>query len=157
MTTATLEKKSTDSVNEQSVKAIDKPDDTFPIITRLFEYMAGKDERSKFILALIIRVIALLGLIAMPFVTGEAINVINDPTGATAGLQRLVTIGVIAGAVYLVMSFFAERLFADMATRGLKKLQTRLFSHMQTNGCFWHTALCNPSVSGIIKLDNFSG
>jgi len=30
MTTATLEKNSTDSVNEQSEKSFDKPDDTFP-------------------------------------------------------------------------------------------------------------------------------
>ncbi|MEA3439419.1 MAG: ABC transporter ATP-binding protein [Chloroflexota bacterium] len=132
MTTATLEKKSSDSVNEKSVNAIDKPDDTFPIIGRLFDYMAGKDERSKFILALIVRVIALVGLVAIPFLTGQAINVVSDPNGTTAALQQWVIIAVIAGAVYLVMSFFAERLFADMATRGLQKLQTRLFSHMQT-------------------------
>lgn len=132
MTTATLEKKSTDSVNEQSVKAIDKPDDTYQIIARLFDYMAGEDERSKFILALIVRVIALIGLTALPFLTGEAINVISDPNGTLAELQRWVTIAVIAGAVYLVMTFFAERMFADMATKGLQKLQTRLFSHMQT-------------------------
>ncbi len=132
MTTATLEKKSTDSVNEQSVKAIDKPDDTFQIIARLFDYMAGEDERSKFILALIVRVIALIGLIAIPFLTGQAINVLSDPNGTVAELQRWVVIAAIAGVIYLVMSFFAERLFADMATRGLQKLQTRLFSHMQT-------------------------
>jgi ATP-binding cassette subfamily B protein len=132
MTTATLEKKSTDSINEQSVKAIDKPDDTYQIIGRLFDYMAGEDERSKFILALIVRVIALTGLVAIPFLTGQAINVISDTNGTIAQLQQWVIIAVIAGVVYLVMSFFAERLFADMATRGLQKLQTHLFSHMQT-------------------------
>jgi len=132
MTTATLEKKSSDRVNEQAVKAIDKPDDTFQIIARLFDYMAGGDKRSKFILALIIRVVALIGLTALPFLTGQAINVVSDPNGTTAELQRWVTIAVIAGVVYLVMTFFAERIFADMATRGLQNLQTRLFSHMQT-------------------------
>jgi ATP-binding cassette subfamily B protein len=132
MTTATLEKNSTDSINEQPVKAIDKPDDTGKIIARLFEYMAGEKERSRFIWALIIRVIALIGLVAIPFLTGQAINVLSDPNGTTAALQRWVIIAAIAGVVYLVMSFFAERLFADMATRGLQKLQTRLFSHMQT-------------------------
>ncbi len=132
MTTATLEKKSSDSVNEKSVKAIDKPDDTFPIIARLFNYMAGEDERSKFILALIVRVIALVGLIAIPFLIGQAINVLSDPNGTVAELQRWVVIAAIAGVIYLVMSFFAERLFSDMATRGLQKLQTHLFSHMQT-------------------------
>jgi len=132
MTTATLEKKSTDSINEQSVKAIDKPDDTGKIIARLFDYMAGEDKRSKFNLALIVRVIALIGLTAISFLTGQAINVISDPNGTTAALQGWVTIAAIAGVIYLVMSFFAERLFADLATRGLQKLQTRLFSHMQT-------------------------
>jgi ATP-binding cassette subfamily B protein len=132
MTTATLEKKSTDSINEQSVKAIDKPDDTGKIIARLFDYMAGEDKRSKFNLALIVRVIALIGLTAIPFLTGQAINVISDPNGTTAALQGWVTIAVIAGVIYLVMSFFAERMFAELATRGLQKLQTRLFSHMQT-------------------------
>jgi ATP-binding cassette subfamily B protein len=132
MTTATLEKKSTDSINEQSVKAIDKPDDTYQIIGRLFDYMAGEDERSKFILALIVRVIALTGLVAIPFLTGQAINVISDTNGTIAQLQQWVIIAVIAGVVYLVFSFFAERIFADMATKGLQKLQTSLFAHMQT-------------------------
>jgi ATP-binding cassette subfamily B protein len=132
MTTATLEKKSTDSINEQSVKAIDKPDDTYQIIGRLFDYMAGEDERSKFILALIVRVIALTGLVAIPFLTGQAINVISDTNGTIAQLQQWVIIAVIAGVVYLVFSFFAERIFADMATKGLQKLQTHLFAHMQT-------------------------
>jgi len=118
MTTATLEKKSTNSANEQSVKAIDKPDDTFKIVGRLFEYMAGGAERSRFILALIIRVIALIALTAMPFLTGEAINVVSEPGGTTAELQRWVVIATIAGVIYLVMTFFAERLFADMATKG---------------------------------------
>ena len=68
----------------------------------------------------------------MPFLTGQAINVVSDPNGTIAALQRWVVIAVIAGVVYLVMTFFAERLFADMATKGLQKLQTRLFSHMQT-------------------------
>jgi len=132
MTTATLEKKSANSANEQSVKAIDKIDDTFKIIGRLFDYMAGGDERSRFILALIMRVIALMGLTALPFLTGQAINVISDPNVTTAELQRWVTLAVIAGVIYLGMTFFTERLFADMATKGLQKLQTRLFSHMQT-------------------------
>jgi len=132
MTTATLEKNSTDSVNEQSVKSIDKPDDTFPIIGRLFNYMADEDNRARFGLALVVRVIALICLTAIPFLTGEAINVVSDPNGNLAELQRWVTVGFIAGVIYLVMSFFAERIFADMATKGLQKLQNNLFAHMQT-------------------------
>jgi ATP-binding cassette subfamily B protein len=132
MTTATLDKKSSDRANERAVKAIDKPDDTFPIIGRLFDYMAGGDKRAKFALALVVRVIALICLTALPWITGEAINVISEPGGTIAQLQNWIIAGVIAGVVYLVMTFFAEQLFADMATRGLQKLQTHLFSHMQT-------------------------
>ncbi len=117
MTTGTLEKKSSNRVDEQTVKAIDKPDDTYQIIARLFDYMAGGDKRSKFIQALIVRVIALIGLTALPFLTGEAINVVSDPNGTTAELQRWVTIAVIAAVVYLVLTFFAERMFEDMETR----------------------------------------
>jgi len=132
MTTATLEKNSSDSVKNGSARAIDKPDDTSKIIARLFDYMVGGDKRPKFILALIIRVFALICLTAMPYLTGEAINVASDQNGTVAVLQRWVTIAVIAGVVYLVMTFFAEEMFADLATKALQKLQNHLFSHMQT-------------------------
>jgi ATP-binding cassette subfamily B protein len=94
--------------------------------------MAGGDKRSKFLQAMVVRVIALTGLIALPALTGQAINVISNPNGTIAELQRWVIYAVIAAAVFLVMSFIAERMFADLATRGLQKLQTHLFSHMQT-------------------------
>ncbi len=132
MTTATLDKKAADQVDKGSASAIDKPDDTRQILSQLLNYMAGGDKRSKFIQAMVVRVVALTGLIALPFLTGEAINVISDPNGTIAELQRWVIYAVIAVAVFLVMSFIAERMFADLATRGLQKLQTHLFSHMQT-------------------------
>jgi ABC-type multidrug transport system fused ATPase/permease subunit len=132
MTTATLDKKAADQVDKGSVRAIDKPDDTLQIISNLLDYMAGGEKRAKFIQALVVRVIALTGLIALPFLTGQAINVISDPNGTIAELQRWVIYAVIAAAIFLLMSFIAERMFADLATRGLQKLQTHLFSHMQT-------------------------
>jgi ATP-binding cassette subfamily B protein len=132
MTTATLDKKTSEQVIEQAPRAIDKPDDTFQIIGRLFDYMAGGSERYRFILALVIRVIALVCLTALPWLTGEAINVVSAPDGTISQLQQWIIIATIAGVVYLVTTFFAERLFADMATKGLENLQTKLFSHMQT-------------------------
>jgi ATP-binding cassette subfamily B protein len=132
MTTATLDKKAADQVDKGSVRAIDKPDDTLQIISNLLDYMAGREKRAKFIQALVVRVIALTGLIALPFLTGQAINVISNPNGTIAELQRWVIYAVIAAAIFLLMSFIAERMFADLATRGLQKLQTHLFSHMQT-------------------------
>jgi ATP-binding cassette subfamily B protein len=41
-------------------------------------------------------------------------------------------LGVIAGLVYLAGSFFADRIFSDLATKALSKLQIDLFSTMQT-------------------------
>ena len=132
MTTATLEKKSTKQVDKRSRSAIDKPDDTLQIISKLMNYMAGGKKQAKFILAVAIRVIALIGLICLPFLTGEAINVLQNPNGSVADLQRWVFYAIIAGGVFIVMTFFAERMFADLATQGLQGLQTHLFSHMQT-------------------------
>jgi ATP-binding cassette subfamily B protein len=132
MTTATLDKKAADQVDKGSASAIDKPDDTRQILSQLLNYMAGGDKRSKFIQAMVVRVVALTGLIALPFLTGEAINVISDPNGTIAELRSWVIYAVIAAAIFLVMSFIAERMFSDLATRGLQKLQTHLFSHMQT-------------------------
>ncbi len=131
MTTATLEKKTAERVERKSEQAIDKPDDTLKIIGLLLNYMAGEDKRAKFILAVIVRIIALLGLILLPALTGEAINVLQDPGGTLSALQNWVIYAVIAATVFLVMSFIAERMFADLATRGLQKLQKHLFSHMQ--------------------------
>jgi len=58
--------------------------------------------------------------------------VISDPNGSLEQLTRWAIYGVIAGVTYLVFSFFSDRLFARMATHGLFKLQTTLFSNLQT-------------------------
>ena len=131
MTTATLGKKSAEKVERRSVDAIEKPDDTLQILSQLLNYMAGEDKRARFVLAVVVRIVALLGLIALPALTGEAINVLQDPGGTLAELQRWILYAVIASAVFLIMTLLAERMFADLATRGLQKLQTHLFSHMQ--------------------------
>lgn len=132
MTTATLEKKSMSRAEKRAARALEKRDDTLQIIYQLLDYMAGGEMRAKFFVAIIVRVIALGGLLALPFLTGEAINVLQDPTSAIAELQRWVVYALIAGAIFLMMTFFAERLFADLATHGLQKLQIHLFSHIQT-------------------------
>jgi ABC-type multidrug transport system fused ATPase/permease subunit len=132
VTTATLENKSAKRANKRSKSAIDRPDDTLQIISKLMNYMAGETKRAKFILAVVVRVIALIGLICLPFLTGEAINVLQNPNGSVAELQSWVIYALIAGGVFIVMTFLAERMFADLATQGLQGLQTHLFSHMQT-------------------------
>jgi len=68
----------------------------------------------------------------LPALTGRAINVVSDPNGTVAELQTWILYAFIAGLFYIVLSFFAERIFSDLATKGLYKLQNALFDHMQT-------------------------
>ena len=112
--------------------SIDQPDQAPSTLNRLLGYMIGGDQRSRFILGVITRVVALLGLTALPFITGQAMNVISEPGGSLDQLYRWVLYGFIAGVIYLLFSFFSDRLFARMATHGLLQLQTTLFSNLQT-------------------------
>ncbi len=112
--------------------SIDQPDQSPSTLSRLLDYMVGGDQRSKLIWGVITRIVALLGLTALPFITGQAMNVISDPNGSLDDLNQWVLYGVIAGIVYLLFSFLSDRIFARMATNGLYKLQTNLFSNLQT-------------------------
>ncbi|MCB0163810.1 MAG: ABC transporter ATP-binding protein [Anaerolineae bacterium] len=109
-----------------------KKDDTLLIINRLLDFMTRGEARPKFLAALALRVIGLLGVIAVPYFTGQAINVISEPGGTHNELWRWVLYAFIAGGLYIALSLVAERLFSDLATRALYKLQRRLFEHMQT-------------------------
>ena len=132
MTAATAEKESMKAREKQAGRSLDKRNDTRQILSRLISHMAGEESRPKFIVALIVRVIALTGLIAIPYLTGQGINVLSAPGGSSAELQRWIIPALVAAVIYMGMSFLADRMFADMATKGLQKLQTALFSHMQT-------------------------
>ncbi|MDX1414985.1 MAG: ABC transporter ATP-binding protein [Candidatus Promineifilaceae bacterium] len=112
--------------------AIEKKDDTFEVLGRLVGYMAGGKARGRFIVALILRILGLIGLIMLPTFTGQAINVASNPNGTVSELQTWILYAFAAGAVYLLLSWMAERIFSDLATKGLYNLQTALFNHMQT-------------------------
>ena len=102
------------------------------ILRRLVDYMAGGEARGRFAIATVLRVIAIVGLITIPYFTGQAINVIGDPNGTVAELQQWVIAAIVAACVFMLFSLLAERIFADLATRALAKLQNHLFSHMQS-------------------------
>jgi ABC-type multidrug transport system fused ATPase/permease subunit len=132
MTTATAERKSLKAREQAAGKLIEKGGDSGKILQRLLFYMAGEKARPKFIGALILRFFALCGLIAIPYLTGEGINVVGNPNGTIAELQRFIIPALIAGGFYLLLSFLADRMFSDLATKALFKLQNSLFAHMQT-------------------------
>ena len=112
-------------------KAIHKPDDTAQIVGRLLSYMTGGESRPRFLLALALRILALLGLSVLPGLTGQAIDVVSRH-GTESDLRLWVSLAVTAGVLYLFFSFLADRLFGQLATRASYKLQVHLFSHMQT-------------------------
>lgn len=110
----------------------DQQDDTLAILRRLVSYMAGGEQRGRFIVALVLRLIGTLALIAIPFFVGLAINELGSPTPTTEALLPLVLAAAASVVVYLLLSTVAERMFSDLATSGLAKLQQDLFNHMQT-------------------------
>jgi ATP-binding cassette subfamily B protein len=121
-----------DQTKKSLTPVLEKKDDTGQVINRLLDYMTRGQNRPRFLLALLLRVIGLLGLIAIPFFTGRAINVISVPGGTLNELWRWVLYAFIAGAIYLALSLPAERMFARLATTALYRLQRDLFEHMQT-------------------------
>jgi len=111
-----------------------KPDDTGDIARRLITYMIDADRR-RFLIALVVRLVGDISLILVPVLTGLALNTLspdNAATSKTEDLLILVGLAIAAGIVFLVTAWYAERQFADLATRGLSRLQTALFDHMQT-------------------------
>ncbi len=122
----------TKTMDKQEVTSSEQADLSSGTLSRLLAYMIGGEQRPKFILGTVTRVIALLGLIALPYITGEGMNEISDPNGSADVLTRWAIYGVIAGVFYLTFSFISDRTFASMATKSLYKLQTNLFSNIQT-------------------------
>ncbi len=94
--------------------------------------MAGGENRSRFTIALIVRVVAVTALTLIPYFTGQAINVVSDPAGTSEQLRMWITFAFIAGLLFLVLSLYAERVFSQLATTGLFRLQNHLFAHIQT-------------------------
>jgi len=116
--------------SRKRVPVIGRKDDTTLVLRRLVGYMAGGENRPRFTRALMIRMLAVLLLIAIPFLTGQAMNVVTAG-GSLTWLFLYAGLALVAGVAYLTLSIFAERVFADLATRGLANLQQELFARMQ--------------------------
>jgi ATP-binding cassette subfamily B protein len=114
----------------------EKPSDTGDVARRLVTYMVDAD-RQRFLIALVVRLVGDISLILVPVFTGLALNLLGESAqggeqAATQDLLLLVGAAVVAGIVFLVTAWYAERQFADLATMGLERLQRALFDHMQT-------------------------
>ena len=118
-------------MDAKHVPAPEQKDDSLDIVRRLTSYMTGGEYRSDFIRAMIIRLVAVMALIAIPFFTGEAINVLGDPDATMRQLSMWAIFGLLASLIFLGLSVVAERAFSKLATGGLYRLQRALFDHMQ--------------------------
>ena len=114
----------------KSVPVTERKDDTTQILRRLVGYMAGGERRPRFLRALAMRIAAFLLLLAIPTFTGQAMNVVSS-SGTVTMLLVFAGLALLAGLGYLALSIIAERVFADLATRGLAQLQQELFARMQ--------------------------
>ena len=134
MTATTIDGKNTEktAVTRTPTPEIDKKGDSEKVISRLLDYMIGGENTGRFYLGIILRVVSLLGLIALPTITGQALNTVSSPDGTVEQLTTWFIAALIAGGIFLVFSFFAERIFSQLATKGLYTMQTALFDHIQT-------------------------
>ena len=76
-------------------------------LSRLVGRMVGGQRKARALLASLFLVIALIGLVLIPYATGRGMNVITE-MGPKEELFDFVLIGFVAGGVYLVFSFFAR-------------------------------------------------
>ncbi len=122
----------------KQVKSIPAPQEQNDngVLTRLLGYMIKGDSAGKFTWAVVIRIAGLFALILIPYLSAQALNVASTPAaqdGTLAGqLARWSLLAIVAGIVSLVLSFFADRMFAELATHALNKLQKDLFGTLQT-------------------------
>jgi len=100
-------------------------------ITRLVGLMIGGQRTWRAIVGALLLVVALLGLVTIPYATGRGMNVITE-MGSKDDLADFVLLGFVAGVVYLLFSFFANRIFAKLAAESLYDVQTSLFDNVQT-------------------------
>ncbi|MFW2335056.1 ABC transporter ATP-binding protein [Ilumatobacter sp.] len=99
-------------------------------IPRLLGYMIGGPKRAKFALAVALRVVALVGLTAIPFIMGNGMNIITEG-GDRSDLNPWGFAGLIAGGIYLFFSLLSDRMFSRMASQGLFELNIDMFSNLQ--------------------------
>jgi ABC-type multidrug transport system fused ATPase/permease subunit len=100
-------------------------------IVRLVGRMVGGTRRPRTAVATGCLVAAMIGLIVVPYATGRGMNVIAEG-GSKGDLGHWAIVGACAGALYLLFSFVANRLFAKLASEALYDIQTDLFDNVQT-------------------------
>lgn len=120
------------NVDETSTTAEETGSSNVQVTKRLIHYMVGKGNEKRFWIALIVSIVGLIALMVIPLFTGEAINVVSDPNGSLSMLRLWAGLAILAAAIYLGLSVWTSRVFADLASHATNYLQTDLFEHIQT-------------------------
>ncbi|MDX2381947.1 MAG: ABC transporter transmembrane domain-containing protein, partial [Acidimicrobiia bacterium] len=100
-------------------------------IGRLVGRMIGGPQKWRATVAALLLLIALVGLVTIPYATGRGMNVITE-MGSKDDLADFVLLGFVAAVVYLFFSYIANRMFAKLASEALYGVQTDLFDNVQT-------------------------
>ncbi len=113
---------------------------TSSTLRRLVGYMVTPSTRGRMILAVAARFVAIVGLVSLPFIVGQGMDVLAAG-GPMDELTTWVSWGLVAVAVYVLTGYVADRTFASLATGGLRRLQVGLFEHIQSlsMGFFYRT------------------
>lgn len=114
------------------IPVTEQPEEENTILGRLISYMARGANAGPFWLGVALRLAGQLCLILVPFFTSQALNVVSTPGGTADTLTRWALFGAGAGLLAILLSYMADRLFAQLATSSLSRLQRDLFDHMQT-------------------------
>ncbi|MBL8145785.1 MAG: ABC transporter ATP-binding protein [Anaerolineae bacterium] len=104
-------------------------DNSNKVLGRLLEYMIGGDKRRPFYIAMIWRVIATAGLVAMPWIIGQSTDALT--AGDYAGVTQWTIYAIIAMIIFIAFSYISERDFANLAADGAVRQLRALFDHMQ--------------------------
>ncbi len=106
--------------------------DSSQVLLRLIGYMIDRENRLRLVVATLALLLSIIALIAIPWLTGRAINLLSSSGGSLSQLRSLITWALVSCAVYFLLGLYASRQYSYLATRGLFKLQNDLFSHMQS-------------------------
>ncbi|NOX60672.1 MAG: ABC transporter ATP-binding protein [Chloroflexi bacterium] len=115
---------------ETAAQKAERKEDFIPIFKRLLDYMTRDEGAGKFYLGMAVRFVAVAALIAIPFMTGNAVDAIAG--GDMAALQAWLMAALAATAIFIALSAWAETIFSKLATTALYRLQMHLFGHLQT-------------------------
>ncbi|MFN8475992.1 MAG: ABC transporter ATP-binding protein [Anaerolineae bacterium] len=129
----------------------------WPTIRRLLAYMLRS--RIRFILAIVLITIGVLISAALPYLMGQAINIIGG-AGTMADLARVAGLMIVLAVGLWLTNWIGNRNIQALAQDALYRLRTELFDHIQTLSINFYDRrpigeLMSSLTNDIDTIDNF--